>query len=210
MNLFAKKIKPGQRLLVACEESQAVTKAFRAAGVEAYSNDLKECSGGHPEWHIQGDARDAVKSKYWHGLIAHPVCTMLANSGVQHLHTDIQRWFDLFEAARFFNFFLDCDIELKCVENPIPHGYAVELMRRGYDQIIHPWQHGHMEQKATCLWIEGFPLIEPTNNVYAEMMKLPDKERQRMWWLGGGHSEERSKTYPGIAAAMVKFFVEGQ
>lgn len=198
-------------VLIACEESQTVCKAFRTRGHEAYSCDIQECSGGHPEWHIKGDAIDALFSKKWDLVIAHPPCTRLANSGVRWLR-ERNLWQDLENAIKFFNAFqvYQKKTEVKmAIENPIPHRYAVngfsvddynspyDVFGIGeYSQIIQPWQFGHGEQKATCLWLYGLPNLKPTAIVQGR--------EQRIWKLTPGpeRGKERSKTYPGIAQAM--------
>jgi hypothetical protein len=128
-------------------------------------------------------------------LIAHPPCTRLTNSGVRWLH-ERNLWDELREACDLFNAFLHARIPLKCIENPIPHRYALERIGRRYDQIIQPWQFGHGETKATCLWLNGLPKLAPTNIVegrkgYCHSLP-PSPDR---WKL-------RSKTYQGIADAM--------
>ena len=202
------------RVLVACEESQAVTKAFRANGHEAYSADIQDCSGGHPEWHIKGDVL-RVLNDGWDLMIAHPPCTYLANSGVQHLHKNPGRWDKLKEGVAFFKAFLDAPIKKICVENPIPHKYAIGynltlfgesdgLEGQRPSQIIQPYMFGHREQKATCLWLKGLPKLTPTSDLKSETMALPNKERQRLHWASPGpmRAKLRSKTFRGIAEAM--------
>lgn len=203
------------KVLIACEESQEVCKAFRARGHEAYSCDIQEPSGGgHPEWHILGDALKSVEGEQimtmdglehnigkWDLLIAHPPCTHLTVSGA--------RWFTggkkplslRFEAAAFFMKFAEADIPRIAIENPVC--VMSTLYRKPY-QIINPWQFGHPEQKKTCLWLKGLPELHETDNVYEYMMTLPQRERERNHWIGSGHAKERSKTYPGIAKAMAE------
>jgi hypothetical protein len=192
------------KVLVACEESQVVCKAFRAKGHEAYSCDIIPCSGDHPEWHILGDFRDHLKG--WNLIIGHPPCTYLANSGVCHLYNkegkfDEDRLGKLQEAHNLFWDLLNADCEKICIENPIPHKYG-RLPK--YTQIIHPWQFGHMEQKPTCLWLKGLPKLTETNNVKVEMLKLPANKRQRIHYMPPSESrqKERSVTYQGIATGM--------
>ena len=179
------------RVLVACEESQAVCKAFRELGHEAYSCDIQECSGGHPEWHIQGDVLPLLKEK-WDLIIAHPPCTDLAVSGA--------RWFkqkrENGRQQRSIDFFMEfakCDCERVAIENPI---CIMSSIWRKPDQIIQPWQFGHGETKATCLWLKGLPLLKPTNIVEGREQKVwrmpPSKDRAKL----------RSRTFPGIAKAM--------
>lgn len=202
------------RVLVACEESQAVAIEFRKLGHEAYSCDIEPCSGGHPEWHIQQDVLPLINGyckfktvdgieheidSKWDMLIAHPPCTHLAVSGM--------RWFKegkkpislQEEAIKFFMNFVNADCDRIAIENPI---CIMSTKYRKPDQIINPWQFGHPEQKKTCLWLKNIPKLEETNNVYEYMLTLPVKQRQRIWQLGSGHSKERSKTYAGIARAM--------
>jgi hypothetical protein len=191
------------RVLVACEESQEVCKAFRALGHEAYSCDLQECSGGHPEWHYQRDIKLVLMHplNQWDLVIAHPPCTRLANSGVRWL-LERQLWSDLYDACQFFALFqlwqrVDPLNRKLAIENPIPHKYAREVIG-DYSQVIQPWQFGHGEQKATCLWLYNLPELKPTNIV--------DGREQRIWKMAPGENrtKERSKTFPGIARAMAE------
>ena len=197
------------KILVACEESQVVCKAFRELGIEAYSCDLLPCSGGHPEWHIQGDAiKEAYSGKY-NAMIAHPPCTFLTNSGVRWLYNkdgskNKERWENLTDGASFFKALFSSPIPFIAVENPIPHRYAVELIGRKYDQLIQPYHFGHAESKATCLWLKGFPKLQHTNDVKELWRSLPKKEAQRLHYLSPGpeRAKLRSKTFEGIAKAI--------
>ena len=201
------------RVLVACEESQAVTMAFRTLGHEAYSCDIQEPSGGHPEWHILGDAIKAVDGGnvatmdgrihnvgLWDMLIAHPPCTDLAVSGAKWF-AEKQKDGRQQRSIVFFMQMALANIPRVAVENPV---CIMSTAWRKPDQIIHPWQFGHPEEKTTCLWLRGLPLLRETQNVHEYMMTLPERERNRILWLGSGHSRERSKTYPGIAQAMAE------
>lgn len=188
------------KILLACEESQIVTKAFRRKGHEAYSCDLQECSGGHPEWHWQCDVREVLQ-EYFDLVIFHPPCTYMANSGVLHLHKEQWRWLYLYEGCQFFNLRHEFNSDHVATENPIPHLYAVGQIGK-YNQLIQPYQFGHMESKGTCFWLKNLPRLNPTRNVYKEMMKLHKRDRMKGWWLGGGHAKERSKTFTGIAEAI--------
>lgn len=192
------------KLLVACEESQTITIAFRNKGVEAYSCDLQPCSGGHPEWHIKDDAVKALFYEDWDLVIAHPPCDYLANSGVRW-RVEREEWQQIKDGAFFFNQFIKyAKMGNKTViENPIQHKYARSLIPK-YHQIIQPYQFGHMEMKATCLWMYGIPPLIQTKNVYAEMMQLPYKDRAKVHCCSPGpdRAKQRSKTYPNIAAAM--------
>ena len=196
----------GFKVLIACEESQTVCKAFRALGIDAYSCDLQEPSGGHPEWHIQGDAvKEAYSGKY-DMMIAHPTCTYLTNSGVCWLWNkdgsrNEDRWQKLQEGAEFFKTLLDAPIPLIAIENPIPHKYAVELIGRKYDQCIQPYHFGHTESKATCFWLKGLPKLKATNDVKEQWKQLPKNEAQRLHYLPPGpeRAKLRSKTFQGVA-----------
>lgn len=194
------------KVLVACEESQAVTIAFRNAGHEAWSCDIQECSGGHPEWHIKGDAVKTLWGEKWDLVIAHPPCTRLTNSGVRWLN-ERKLWYELYEATKFFNqFTLYGKLGHKiAIENPIPHKYATGQIGK-YTQIIQPYHFGHMEKKATCLWLYNVHKLRETKNVYEEMMKLPYSERAKVHCCAPGpeRAKFRSKTYTGIAEAMAE------
>lgn len=194
------------KILVACEESQAVCIAFRELGFEAYSCDLIECSGGYPEWHIKGDAIEVLNKYKWDLVVAHPPCTRIANSGVMWLKKR-NLWKDLDEAITFFNEFVRYGKAGNkiAIENPIPHKYAVEKIGK-YTQVIQPYQFGHPERKATCLWLFGLPELKETNNVIKEMKKLPKNKQQRIHYLppGEDRAKLRSKTFPGIARAMAE------
>jgi hypothetical protein len=154
------------KVLVACEESQAVTKEFRALGHEAYSCDILTCSGGHPEWHLLGDVFKVLNNN-WDMVVAFPPCTDLAVSGAAHFAQKRadgrqQRSIEFFMAFTKMN----C---LWAIENPV--GIMSTLYRKP-DQIIQPWQFGHPESKKTCLWLNGLPALKPT-----EVLPLPDNGR---------------------------------
>jgi len=190
------------RILIACEYSGTVRDAFRALGHDAISCDILPTDAPGP--HYQGDVRDIINDN-WDMLIAHPPCTYMTNSGVCHLYKDPSRWEKLDQAANFFKLFLNSPILKKAIENPIMHKYALERIGGiKQSQVIQPWMFGHLEQKATCLWLTGLPLLRPTNNVKEEMMRLPIKERQRLHYLPPSPNRWRlrSKTYDGIAKAM--------
>jgi hypothetical protein len=195
------------RILIACEESQAVATAFREAGHEAYSCDISECSGGHPEYHIQGDVLEVINQQ-WDMMIAHPPCTYLSNSGVRWLHTQEGRVDKMNEGALFFKAMLNAThIPKICVENPIPHKYAVKAWGGDkYTQIVQPYEYGHPESKATCLWLKGLPELKGTDDVKAEFKALPKSEAQRLHYLppSKDRARLRSKTYAGIANAMAQ------
>jgi len=192
------------KVLVACEFSGTVRDAFIRKGHKALSCDLLDGEGRGP--HYKGDIREVLYED-WDLVIAHPPCTYLANSGVAWLHKDPSRWAKLDDAAEFFRLFLDLQVLKLCIENPIMHKYGKERIGgHKQSQVIQPWMFGHMEQKATCLWLRGLPKLQPTNNVKEEMMKLPPAERQRLHWLPPSEQRWRlrSKTYDGIAEAMAE------
>ena len=189
------------RVLIACEYSGVVRDAFIARGHDAMSCDLLPTDADGP--HHQGSVADIINDD-WDLMVAHPPCTYLANSGVQHLHQDKQRWTDLDDGAAFFKMLLDAIIPKKAIENPIPHKYAVERIGQKYSQIVHPWMFGHTERKSTCLWLDGLPDLVETNNVKAEMETLPKNQQQRLHYLPPSPTrwKLRSTTYQGIADAM--------
>lgn len=193
------------RVLVACEESQTVTAAFRAVGIEAWSCDLLP-TRGNPAWHIQGDALEAAYGQAWDLMIAHPTCRYLTNSGVCWLHKDLTRWDKMREGAAFFKALLDAPIPRKAIENPIMHRYASGIIGRRQNQVIQPWMFGHPESKATAFWLVNLPPLRPTNNVKAEMLKLPKNQQQRIHYMPPSPTRERDRsvTFAGIAEAMAR------
>jgi len=179
------------KALIACEESQVVTIEFRKLGIEAFSCDIVPCSGGHPEWHLQQDVIPLLKEE-WNMIIAFPPCTHLSASGA--------RWFKQKradgrqqEAIKFFMMLIGANSKYVSAENPIG---IMSTEYRKPDQIIHPWQYGHGEKKATCLWLKNLPRLKPTKIVKGRNESIwrmsPSKERSKL----------RSKTFPGIARAM--------
>ena len=201
------------KILVACEESQAVTKELRLLGHEAFSCDLLPCSGGHPEWHLQQDVTELLAQK-WDMLIAFPTCTFLTVTGNRWFNVErygqkaIQRQEDRESAIKFFMMFANAKCDKIVIENPV--GIMSSEWRKP-NQIINPYQFGDPFEKKTCLWIKGLPNLVPTNIVepaprtvfesgksmptwYADAWKLPKEER----------STVRSKTFPGIARAMAE------
>ena len=189
------------RVLVACEYSGRVREAFANLGHDAWSCDLEPSE--QPGNHYQGDIRHML-DKEWDLLIAHPPCTYLTNTGVRWLHSDPSRWALLDDAAAFFRMLWDYKVPKKAIENPIMHKYARERIGVNKHQVIQPWMFGHMEQKATCLWLDGLEPLKPTNIVKAEMMKLTHAERNRLHYCSPGPDrwKERSRTFQGIADAM--------
>lgn len=207
------------KVLVACEESQEVCKAFRAKGHEAYSCDLQECSGGHPEWHYTGDVLPllngnvtfltdgggtAVIDGEWDLIIAHPPCTDLAVSGA--------RWFpekqkDLRQqkACVFFMYMVLAHCDRIAVENPV--GIMSSVYKKP-SQIIHPYEFGHPFRKSTCLWLKGLPELKPTEIVEPSIKSYTTKSGKTVTFdeLGWKYKDPkiRSKTFPGIAKAMAE------
>ena len=201
------------KILVACEESQVVTIELRKLGHEAYSNDLIECSGGHPEWHIQQDTLELLEQK-WDMIIAFPPCTYLTVTGNRWFNIErygekaIQRHKDREWAVSFFKAIHDSSCKKIAIENPV--GVMSTALRKP-DQIVNPFQFGDAFEKKTCLWLKGLNKLEYTNVVkapertrfdsgksmpawYADAWRLPKEERAKL----------RSKTFPGIAKAMAK------
>ena len=205
-------------ILVACEESQRVCEAFRKRGAKAYSCDIMECSGGHPEWHIMQDAIPLLNGKCsfktmdgiehsidgkWDLIIAHPPCTYLSNAGARFLYPkgvlNEERLAKGMIAKDFFMHFYNADCDRIAIENPIPSKvYGLPP----YTQTIQPWMFGHPVQKKTCLWLNGLPELQPTNVVEErQSTKIPGN-----WFNSGGKERQknRAKTFPGIAKAMAE------
>ena len=200
------------KILVACEESQAVTIELRKLGHEAYSCDIEPCSGGHPEWHLQQDVIPLLK-QHWDMIIAFPPCTHLSNAGAAYWK-EKQADGRQQNAIDFFMMFADCGCNKVAIENPI--GIMSNKYRKP-DQIIQPWMFGDTASKRTCLWLKGLEKLAPTNIVDKGefyRIKTPAKNGGTysvpMWYqkLSGLPSEERSKmrskTFPGIAKAMAE------
>lgn len=184
-----------QKVLVACEYSGAVRNAFAAQGFIAWSCDLLPTES--PGNHYQGDVRDLLGDQ-WDLIVAHPECTYITNSGVRWLDTDASRWKKLWSACEFFKLFLNHPCPRVAVENPIPHKYAAGWIREPYSQTIQPWQFGHGETKATCLWLKGLPPLAPTDVVEGREHRIHKMSPGPDRW------KERSRTYPGIAEAMAR------
>jgi hypothetical protein len=193
------------RILLACEESQEVCKAFRERGHEAWSLDILPASGGHPEWHIQADVRPYLQQA-WDMVLAFPPCTHLAASGARHFpakRADGRQQ----EGVAFFMLFTRLEhVPRVVIENPV--GIMSGLYRKP-DQIIQPWQFGHDASKKTCLWLKGLPPLKPTCEIPPRIV-VNGKPRWGNQTASGQNvlppSPQRaclrSKTYPGIAAAM--------
>lgn len=190
------------KVLVACEFSGVVRDSFRELGYDAFSCDFEPCMSD-PSFHLQCDVMEVINDG-WDMMIAHPPCTYLTNSGVRWLFkagskvngVDHKRWKNMVDGALFFKKLLRADIPRICVENPIPHKYAANYIGKKYNQIIHPWQFGHGEQKQTCLWLKNLPELKPTEIVSGREQRIwklpPSKDRGKL----------RSITYAGIGKAM--------
>ena len=202
------------RILVGCEESQAVTIELRKLGHEAFSCDVMESSGGYPQWHIQGDLLKELH-KGWDMLIAFPPCTHLAVSGARHFEQKIKDGRQQ-QGIDFFMEMINAPIDKICVENPIG---IMSTKYRKPSQIIQPWMFGDKAQKSTCLWLKNLPLLVPTNIVEKEefiefISKKGVKKRQPKWYFdalknsknASERSKLRSKTFKGIAKAMATQF----
>ena len=214
------------KVLIACEESQRVCSAFRRGGHEAYSCDVIEPSGRHPEWHIQGNALRIINGDCtfitmdgtahhiegkWDLLIAHPPCTYLTNAGAVRMRVKgeivPERYEKMLEGRAFFMEFLNADCDKICVENPVPMKIC-DLPP--YDQIIQPWQFGHPYSKRTCLWLKGLPKLEPTDIVekYEPYVNGGNLDAHGNYRRFKGRNERdqktRSKTFEGIANAMAE------
>lgn len=196
-HIFSERIDMPKKILIACEFSGVVRDAFIAKGHDAVSCDLLPTERPGP--HIQGNVLDILNDG-WDLMIAHPPCTYLCNSGVRWLYRGVQlnedRWYLMRKGSQFFKRLLDAGIPKICVENPIPHGYALKIIGRKYDQIIQPWQFGHGETKATCLWLKGLRKLGVTKLVTGRDGRIhkmtPSENRSKL----------RSITYQGIADAM--------
>jgi len=184
------------RVLVGCETSGKVREAFRALGHDAWSLDILPADDGS-EFHIQADIRNRLywERQPWDIGIFHPPCTRLCNSGVRWL-AERDLWAEMREGARLFLHCLNAPIPRVAVENPVMHKYAREIIGRGPDFTIQPWQFGHPETKRTCFWTRGLPPLVPTNIV--------DGREARIHKMAPGPDrwKKRSETYQGIADAM--------
>ena len=198
------------KVLVACEESQAVTIELRKLGHEAYSCDIVPCSGGHPEWHLQQDVLPLLNEK-WDMIIAFPPCTYLSNAGACRLYPkkgqlNIERYKKGLEAKEFFLKFLNADCPRIAVENPVSSS-VFEMPK--YTQEIQPYMFGHPYTKKTRLWLRGLPNLIPTDMVEPIGPYVPAgtgrKDRSKYGSAKRGEdAKNRSKTFPGIAKAMAE------
>jgi hypothetical protein len=197
------------RVLVACEYSGVVRRAFLARGCDAWSCDLLPSEDGSNR-HIRGDARDLLHDGWDLLMVAHPPCTRLCNSGVRWLHTPPpgktagQMELELREGAALFSAFWNAPIPRVAVENPVMHGHAKRLIENYAEpaQSVQPWQFGHGETKRTCLWLRGLPPLRPTNVVEGREQRVHRMPPSPTRW------KERSRFFPGIAAAMAEQWTE--
>jgi len=189
------------KLLIACEKTGKIRDEFVKNGHFAISCDLQ--NSDTYGLHYQGDVRDILYEK-WDLIIAHPPCTYLANSGVQHLHKDKTRWKKLEEARKFFMLFYNHPCKRICIENPVPHKYA---KLPDYSQLIHPYYFGDPFMKKTCLWLKGLPILMCTKitNQGEKYIGKDGKSNGSKWYQlcpCKERSDIRSKTFQGIARAM--------
>jgi hypothetical protein len=206
------------RILVGCEESQEITKAFRELGHEAYSCDLLPCSGGHPEWHLQMDVFNAIELIKPTLGIFHPPCDYLSKAGARWMHpggmpnVDPERFEKALNAKRFFLNLYNQNIPYIAIENPRPLKSVFKI--KGHSglpketQVIQPYHYGHPFSKATQLWLRGLPKLEPTNILTEYTPFLPSntggkKRGQKATFVNISKSDS-SKTFPGIAKAMAE------
>lgn len=215
------------KVLVACEESQRVTTAFRELGHEAYSCDLLDCSGGHPEWHIKGDVLPLLNGDVafttmdgelhivegkWDCIVAHPECTYLTTTGNRWFNEDVygdaarERKGKREKAVAFFMEIANADCDHIMIENP---SGVMSTRWRKPDQTIQPWMFGDPYEKRTCLWLKGLPPLEPTDVVEPPPRQVLSSGKTMPRWYsncGGDRRKNRSKTFPGIADAIAKQF----
>ena len=206
------------KILVACEESQAITKAFREYGLEAYSCDILPCSGDNPEWHIQGDAIEEAYSGKYDMMIAHPPCTYLAVSGARWMYNkdgsvNQERLDNQNQALDFVQKLMDAPIKHIAIENPVS---VISSKIRKPEQIVQPWMFGDSATKTTCLWLKNLPRLKPTKIVpKGEFKEWVDKKsgkvkRQAKWYFDAWNNARsdaerrtlRSKTFKGMANAI--------
>ena len=199
------------KVLVACEESQAVTIELRKLGHEAFSCDIEPCSGGHPEWHLQQDVLPLLKQE-WDMIIAFPPCTHLAVSGGRYFEQKRKDGRQQ-QGIDFFMQFVNAPCKKISIENPV--GIMSSIWRKP-DQIIQPWQFGDNASKKTCLWLKGLPLLIPTNivdkgeifnggfSIGASAHYARDENGKILAWNHPLTGKIRSKTFPGIAKAMAE------
>jgi hypothetical protein len=197
------------KVLIACEESQTVCKAFRALGHEAFSCDIQPCSGGHPEWHYQKDVFEVIDMG-WDLLIAHPPCTYLSRAGARWMYPNAgnisQERLDLALIAKlFFMRLLESNIKYIAIENPLPLK-VIGLPKES--QVIQPYEYGHPFSKRTHLWLKNLPNLIPTNIINDYKPYLPSNtggaKRGQKFMYKNISQKDSSKTFTGIADAMAE------
>lgn len=183
-------------ILIGCEESQEICKAFRDRGHDAFSNDIQDCSGGHPEWHLKMDVFEALHIAPWDLFIAHPPCKYLAWSGERWMKDNPKRWLLRADAFEFFKALYYAHVPMVCIENSL--SYFLERTWQKPDQKVHPFHFGDPYRKTTCFWLRGLKPLIPTDITFKREPAVhnmwPSKYRDKL----------RSKTYPGIAKAMAE------
>ena len=198
------------KILIACEESQEVCKAFRAKGHHAWSCDILPCSGGHPEWHIPRDIIETLGHTigFWDLMIAHPPCNYLSHAGARWLYPkkgmglNKERYKKGVKAKEFFMQLWQSDIGKIAIENPMPSP-VYQLPEK--TQVIQPYQYGHSVQKKTFLWLKNLPLLQPTKLVNrGEFVRYRGIPHSKWFMDKWDNAKARSKTFPGIAKAMVE------
>ena len=199
------------KVLRACEESQTACKAFREMGFEAYSCDIQDCSGGHPEWHIKGDALKEAYSGKYELMIAHPPCTYLSKAGARWMYPTAgnlskERFAQAMEAKDFFMKLLNAPIPFIAVENPTP--LKVCGLPK-HTQVVQPYEYGHPYSKRTLLWLKGLPPLQSTQLVEKYTPYLPSTTGGLARGQGGSRgvahdAKTASKTFKGIAEAMAE------
>lgn len=193
-------------VLIGCEESQAVCIEFRKRGHNAFSNDIQECSGGHPEWHLQMDILEAIRLRKWDLIMMHLPCTAISLCGNSTYGAGMPKHRERIESIEWtksmWNYARSV-CNLVGFENP-KNVMGPVIGKR--TQIIQPFEFGHPERKETWLWLHGLPKLKSTNNVFDEMMNLPKKDRERIHYTSPGpnRAKIRSKTFTGIAKAMAE------
>lgn len=184
-----------RRVLIACEESQAVCIEFRKLGFEAFSCDIQECSGGHPEWHITGDVLGYLNDE-WDLMIAHPPCKFLAWSGERWLTNNPERQQKRKDGFDFLKLLYHAPIPRICIENSL--SLFLQRTWKKPTQTIHPFHFGDPFRKSTCLWLKNLKPLMPTNVIYQREPAVHNM------WPGPDRDKLRAKTYPGIAKAMAE------